>query len=159
MISELKLFSRTEDGVIDFTPFQSSADIEYDQFGFPIRCTSEEGLEQNLLKSVLTSTQSEDGYGTDFKSIIGKKNLDFIRVKLMQEILSSLSVLRKYQLDFLSKNPTYDKKNIIGSVVNIKTSQISGTSFVVSTKIRSQNDLDKNTDTLQESNITLNIGN
>lgn len=156
-IQDIKLVNRGDENFVDQTAFNSDSDIDFSIYGEPVLCTSEEGLEQNLLKSILTSKQEDDGYGTSFKSIIGRKNTNFVRASLMYEILASLSVLKKYQADYLSKNPTYDKKSIIGSVENIKGNPVTKTSFEVLCKVRSLNDIETNANKLQQISTVLEI--
>jgi hypothetical protein len=155
-ITDIKLVSRVLKDSVDTTEFRSDSDIEFDEYGEVVLCTPEEAFEQNLLKCILTDKQL-DGYGTSFKSLIGRPNTDFIRVSLMSEILSSVSTLKQKQVEYLSKNPTYDKKSIIGEVLSIKGNKLNNTSFEVICKLRSLNDLEKNTDTLQKVATTLTI--
>jgi len=155
-ITDIKLVSRTPKELVDQTEFKSDSDIDFDVYGEVVLCTPEEGLEQNLLKAVLTDKQP-DGYGTSFKSLIGRPNTDFVRVSLMHEILSSVDTLKSSQVTYLKRNPTYDKKSIIGSMVNIKGNRISKTGFEVTCKLRSLNDIEKNTNSLQQVTTTLDI--
>lgn len=155
-IKDIKLTNRGSENFTDNTPFNADADIDFDIYGEPVMCTSEEGLEQNILKAILTGKQ-DDGYGTSFKSIIGHKNINYIRASLMYEILTSLSVLKKYQTSYISNNPTYDKKSSIGSVENIKGNTVTNTSFEVSCKVRSLNDIETNSNKLQQISTILEI--
>lgn len=151
MIQELKLVNRLESDADETneTPFKGFSDIEYDENGHFLRCTGEEGLEQNILKSAITEVQP-NGYGTSVSTLLGKKNLDFIRGKLMTEILSSYNTLKKNQLNFLSQHNTYDKKNIISKVLNIKIDKGEKTTLDVSLKIYSLENQLKNSNNLQE---------
>lgn len=155
MITEVKLVNRNKSDFVDRTAFNGSADFDFDEYGEPIRCNSGEAFEQNLLKSILTSRQEEDGYGTRFKSVIGRSNTNFIRVALMSDVTTSLAVLKKYQLEYSGKNPTLDKKTVIGELVNLKGNSVSSTSFEVSAKLRTLDDIEKNSDKLQEVNTIL----
>lgn len=155
MIQELKLVNRDTEGYItNETRFNGSADIDFDSSGNMVRCTGEEGLEQNILKAVLTSTQ-ENGYGTDMFSILGKKNIEFIRGKLMYEILSTFEILRKNQLNYLSQFPTYDKKNIAIRTFNIQSTKKQKTDLGVSLKVQSLDSYLKNKNSLDEVNFLI----
>jgi len=153
-IRELRLISRDSNSIVDHTPFNGSSDIEFDEFGGFKLCDDNTGLEQNLLKAVITGVQP-DGYGTDFKSLLGRKNTGAIRAKLMQETLSSIAILKKAQMNYLSVHPTYDKKNIIGQVANIQTNPVSKTEFEVNVQMLSLDDIEKNTTSLQSINTRL----
>ena len=138
MIEELKLVNRNdEDSDFNETPFNGSSDIDFTESGSIVRCTGEEGLEQNLLKAILTGIQP-NGYGTtEVYGLLGKKNIEYVRTKLLYEIISTFNILKKNQLRYLSSASTYNKQNIIAETTNIKTDKIKNTSFRVTFKVRS----------------------
>lgn len=125
MIEDLKLVNRTYDS-INQSPFQSSSDIDIDETGNFVRCTDYEGIELVALKAIITSLQL-NGYGTDAVKILGKKNLTFLRGKLMADVVQSLSTVKKAQLKFLSSNPTYNRKAIVDKILAIKVDRTSNT--------------------------------
>ena len=155
MIEEIKLTSRNlEEDTTNQTPFNGSSDIEFDDSGNIVRCKDDEGLEQNLLKAVLTSVQN-NGYGTDMFSLLGKKNIEFIRGKLMYDVITSISLLKKFQFSYLNEFKTYNKRNIISTIFNIKSDKKNKTSLQVSLKVQSLDSQLKNTKKLEEINFVL----
>lgn len=139
MIDELKLVNRQtinfdSTGGYTFgllqdlnqTPFQSSADIEIDDDGQFLVCQNYDGIEQVILKAILTSSQL-NGYGTDAYALLGKKNLTFIKGRLMTDIVESLNTVKSAQLKFLSENPTLNQKTIIAIILNVKVDKIGPT--------------------------------
>ena len=154
MINELKLINRNSyDNVLRDTFFNQASDIEFDENGLMIKCTGEEGLEQIVLKSILTSIQL-NGYGTSIFDLLGKKNTEFIRGKLMYEILSTFDTIRKNQLKYLTNFSTFDKKSIIARVFNIKSNK-GKTDLQVSLKVQSLDKQIKNETSLDE--LTFNV--
>lgn len=116
MVNDLKLINRL--GQVDVsnqTSFNSSADIDIDEQGWFKRCDGYEGLEQALLKAVLTETQLS-GYGTGIYSLLGKKNLLYVKGKLLTEMISTLNVISGNQLNYYDEVQTFDKRSIISSV-------------------------------------------
>lgn len=155
MIEEIKLVNRNlEEDTTNETPFNGSSDITFDDSGNIVRCVDEEGLEQNLLKAVLTSTQL-NGYGTDMFSLLGKKNIELIRGKLMYNVLTSLNFLKKIQSSYLQQFPTYNKKSIISNIFNIKSDKRTKTDLKVSIKIQSLDSQTKNLKKLEEVNFNI----
>lgn len=155
MIEEIKLVNRNlEEDTTNDTPFNGSSDIDFDDTGNIIKCVDEEGLEQNLLKAVLTSTQT-NGYGTDMFSLLGKKNIELIRGKLMYNILTSLNFLKKVQSNYLKQHATYNKKSMVANIFNIKSSKQTQTDLRVSLKVQSLDSLLKNEQKLEEVNFNV----
>lgn len=155
MIQELKLINRDlESDETNQTPFNGSSDIDFDEYGHFVTTTGEQGLEQNLLKAILTTTQP-NGYGTEAFSLLGKKNIELIRGKLMFDLLSTFKILKQNQLKFLNQFSTYDKRNIISKVYNILTHKRDKTSMNVSMKVQSLDNELKNKNNLDEINLTI----
>lgn len=155
MIQELKLYNRSPDTTeVNQTPFSGKSDISFDIYGNFVKCTGEEGLEQNSLKALLTDTQL-DGYGTDARKLLGKKNLEYVRGKLLYQILSTLDTLKTAQLQFLSKHPTYDKRNIVADVLNVKVDKKTNTSIICSLKVQSLQKKLVNSQNLDEINTVI----
>ena len=153
MIEELKLINRNDEiNDLNETPFNGSSDIDFNENGNFVRCTEEEGLEQNVLKAILTGVQL-NGYGTEIYSLLGKKNIEFLRSKLMYEILSTFHTLKNNQLSYLSQFPTYNKTSVIGEIFNIKTEKKDKTSFRVSLKIMSLDSKIKNDEFVNDINF------
>lgn len=155
MIKDLKLFSRNKATNTNDFEF-SNMDIEFDNRGFFVRCeNSDEGLNQNFLKAVATSVQ-DDGYGTNLFKLLGKQNLTFIKVKLMQEILNSIFTLRENQINEYNKyNGNYDNGMILNRIANLYFKDITNTSIYIDAKAQSlKKDLENSLD-LHEINLTI----
>lgn len=157
MIEDIKLFNRISDSdVTNQTPFNSSADINFDENGNFVKCeNSDEGIEQNLLKAVLTNLQI-DGYGTDIVKLIGSQNHAYIKGKMLNEVTTAISVLKKYQMDFYKDNPTYNKKSIINDILYLYVTDYDKTSIDVDVKIQSYYDYLKNQLSLKPIQININ---
>lgn len=119
MVNDLKLVNRFEQiDVSNQTTFNSSADIDIDDQGWFKRCDGYEGLEQALLKAIFTETQLS-GYGTDIYSLLGKKNMSYVKGKLLSEVVSTISIISGNQMKFYDKVQTFDKRSIISSLKSI----------------------------------------
>lgn len=152
MIEDLKLVNRLENNdVLNQTPFNSSSDIDFDNLGHFKRCT-DDGLEQSFLKSILTETQL-DGYGTDIYSFIGKKNIEYIKGRLLTEILSTVSILSTAQKNYLRQYNTFDKDSIVHKIYNLLGTKTDKNSLQISCSVRSLLDEWKDESSLQEINI------
>ncbi len=120
MYKELKLISRdTANRSSDVPLFNSAADFEWDDNGGFVLCESSEGLEQTILKAVLTRVQS-NGYGTIVQSLKGLKIKTLLITILNTEVIASLNVTKKAQAAFYTLYPTFDKKQMIGRLTYIK---------------------------------------
>lgn len=151
MIEELKLIERSPSNPNNQTSFDGNADIIIDKYGQFERCTGEEGLVQNLIKAILTSHQL-DNYGTLIRSLLHKKNLSFIRGRIMVDLLNSFSVLRKYQLKYYQDFPTFDTKNIIMQTYEVFVNRLNALALLVNIKVQSLYNQKIQSNSLQEIN-------
>ena len=143
MIEELKLVNRIEG--LNQTPFQSSADIDIADDGSFVTCENYDGIEQVVLKAILTSLQA-NGYGTDVSKMLGKKNLTYLRGKVMTDVVQSLMKVKDSQMSFLKEYPTYNRKSIIDTILSIKVDRVDNTRIQSTIDIQSLYDatLNKN---------------
>lgn len=153
MITELKLITRNK---VEGYNFEfSNMDIEFDNRGFLKTCNSDEGLNQNFMKAVITANQS-DGYGTNLYKLLGKPNITYIKVKLMQEILTTMYVLREAQLGLYNdSNGNFDSGQIVNKVANLYFKDVSPTSIFIDVKVQSLKKSIENSKNLNEINITV----
>ncbi len=148
-IQELKLISRLNPNVVEDIPFNGFSDLDYDDVGFWVRCNTDEGLEQNFAKAVLTSVQT-NGYGTNIRKLIGKKTLSFIQGQLVGEIISTIDTLKSHQAAFINSYPSYDKGQAVGNLYNLKVSKTAPNKLNVNVKVSSLDGEEKNTQQLPE---------
>ncbi len=151
MIEELKLINRKTG---DTSIISNMMDIEYDENGQFLRCSNDEGREQNLLKMIFTG-KLINGYGTGIKKMLGTKNLTFMRTNLLINILGGLNKMKEAQLRFMNSNPTYNKKNIISTVLNIFTNKTNNTSVNCSLKVIDLDTEIKGKNTVSDINVNV----
>lgn len=151
MIEEIKLINRSNDDLSEMT---GKMDIDYDETGNFLRTTGEEGRNQNLLKLVFTN-KLVNGYGVGIKKMLGVKNLTFLRTNLLTNILTGLNKLKTSQLKFNTQYPTYDKQNIISSVLNVYTTRGSNVDMNVNIKLIDLDTEIKNKSKVSETNINV----
>lgn len=135
MIEELKLVNRLQTNEINQTPFQSASDIDINSNGEFVRCSDYDGIQQSVLKAIITSSQL-NGYGTDIMTLLGKKNLTYLRGKIMSDVIQTLSVLKDAQNVFLSQNPTFNRKSVIDTILGVKSDKIGLTKIETSIEIQ-----------------------
>lgn len=153
MIEEVKLIPRKENIITEDLPFNGFSDINYDPYGNWEKCVGDEGLAQNFSKAILT--YSNKGYGTFFKKLLGKKNLNFIKGKMLSDVVTSLDTLKKNQLSFLNNFPTYNKKSIVGNLYNLIVFKSSPQNLHINVKLSSLDEENKGKVVLDESNISI----
>lgn len=137
--SELKLVSRISNATGIPTVFSSSADLEYDKDGNFVLCSSEQGLEQVLLKGAFTSLQF-NGYGTLLATIIGTKSIKLLTALLISELVKCYNLIKKFQLEFLQQHPEMDKRQILSKLQYVQVAKASPTRLNVRLKVESLED-------------------
>ena len=113
--------------------------------GDPVTVTGQEALEQDVLKTIFTSSQA-DGYGTLIRKAIGTKNTLVFRTITMYTILAGLKKLQWILSRHSQRNQrTFYGARVLERVNIINVSAPDSVSAAISTGLQTQN----------ESNITV----